>query len=81
VSVYNIYLFLNITYAANAINPLVAFYDIHGRRKEALFFYFVSDTTPVKNPLKMRRYRYILRTLRAEKAVFPFFPRAAGLYL
>jgi hypothetical protein len=29
----------------NAINPLVAFYDIYGRRREVLFFYFVSDTT------------------------------------
>jgi hypothetical protein len=29
----------------NAINPLVAFYDIHGRKKAVLFFYFVPDTT------------------------------------
>jgi hypothetical protein len=29
---------------ANAINPLVAFYDIHGRKREELFFYFVPDT-------------------------------------
>jgi hypothetical protein len=29
----------------NAINPSFAFYDIHGRKKEVLFFYFVSDTT------------------------------------
>jgi hypothetical protein len=28
-----------------AINPLVAFYDIHGRKRELLFFYFVPDTT------------------------------------
>jgi hypothetical protein len=28
-----------------AINPLVAFYDIHGRKREVLFFYFVPDTT------------------------------------
>jgi hypothetical protein len=27
------------------INPLVAFYDIHGRKREVLFFYFVPDTT------------------------------------
>jgi hypothetical protein len=26
-------------------NPLVAFYDIHGRKREVLFFYFVPDTT------------------------------------
>jgi hypothetical protein len=29
----------------NAIVPLVAFYDIHGRKREVLFFYFVPDTT------------------------------------
>jgi hypothetical protein len=29
----------------NAINPLVALYDIHGRKIEVLFFYFVSVTT------------------------------------
>jgi hypothetical protein len=29
----------------SAINPLVAFYDIHGGKREVLFFYFVQDTT------------------------------------
>jgi hypothetical protein len=29
----------------SAINPLVAFYDIHGRKREVLFFYFIPDTT------------------------------------
>jgi hypothetical protein len=29
----------------NAMNPLVAFYDIHGGKREVLFFYFVPDTT------------------------------------
>jgi hypothetical protein len=29
----------------SAINPLDAFYDIHWRKREVLFFYFVSDTT------------------------------------
>jgi hypothetical protein len=36
----------------NAVNPLVAFYDIHGRKREVLFFYLsrtpheaVPDTT------------------------------------
>jgi hypothetical protein len=29
----------------SAIIPLVAFYDIHGGKKEVLFFYFVPDTT------------------------------------
>jgi hypothetical protein len=29
----------------SAINPLVAFYDINGGKREVLFFYFVPDTT------------------------------------
>jgi hypothetical protein len=29
----------------SAINPVVAFYDIHGGKREVLFFYFVPDTT------------------------------------
>jgi hypothetical protein len=29
----------------SAINPLVAFYDIHGGKREVLLFYFVPDTT------------------------------------
>jgi hypothetical protein len=29
----------------SAINPLVAFYDIHGGKREVLYFCFVSDTT------------------------------------
>jgi hypothetical protein len=29
----------------SAINPLVAFYDIHGGKREVLYFYFVPDTT------------------------------------
>jgi hypothetical protein len=31
----------------SAINPLVAFYDIHGGSREVIFFYFVPDTTRV----------------------------------
>jgi hypothetical protein len=29
----------------SAINPVVAFNDIHGEKREVLFFYFVLDTT------------------------------------
>jgi hypothetical protein len=29
----------------SAINPLVALYDIHGGKRELLFFYFVPDIT------------------------------------
>jgi hypothetical protein len=32
----------------NAVNPSVAFYDIHGKKNEVLFFYFVPDTTRYK---------------------------------
>jgi hypothetical protein len=29
----------------SAINPLVAFYNIHGGKREVLLFYFIPDTT------------------------------------
>jgi hypothetical protein len=29
----------------NTINPLVPFYDFHGRKSEVPLFYFVPDTT------------------------------------
>jgi hypothetical protein len=29
----------------SAFNPLVAFYDIHERKGEVVFFYFVPDNT------------------------------------
>jgi hypothetical protein len=35
----------------SAINTLVAFYDIHGGKREVLFFYFVPDTTREPNNL------------------------------
>jgi hypothetical protein len=35
----------------SAINPLVAFSDIHGGKREVLFFYFVLDTTRDKTHL------------------------------
>jgi hypothetical protein len=31
----------------SAINPLVAFYNIYGGKREVLFFYFVPDTPQV----------------------------------
>jgi hypothetical protein len=35
----------------SAINPLVAFYDIHEGKREVLFFYFfVPDTTRDQTP-------------------------------
>jgi hypothetical protein len=35
----------------SAINPLVAFYDIHGGKREVLFFYFVR--TPHESERKL----------------------------
>jgi hypothetical protein len=29
----------------NTIDPLVAFYDFYGRKREVMFLYFVPDTT------------------------------------
>jgi hypothetical protein len=37
---------------ASAINPLVVFYDIHGGKREVLFFYFVLDTSRDVKKLK-----------------------------
>jgi hypothetical protein len=52
----------------NAINPFVAFYDIHGGKREVLFFYFVPETTRESriylktrhhNPLCVKRLVYV----------------------
>jgi hypothetical protein len=32
-------------FGVSAINPLVAFYDIHGGKRGVLFFYFIRETT------------------------------------
>jgi hypothetical protein len=37
----------------SAINHLVAFYDIHGGKREVLFFYFVPDTTRDKDKINI----------------------------
>jgi hypothetical protein len=41
----SIAIFLESMSGVIAINPLVAFYNIHGRKGQVLFFYFVPDTT------------------------------------
>jgi hypothetical protein len=43
-----------------AINLLVAFYDIHGGKREVLFFYFVPDTTRDGNRYLQRRILYLI---------------------
>jgi hypothetical protein len=37
----------------SAINPLVAFSDIHGGKREMLFLYFVPDTTRDKTVVRV----------------------------
>jgi hypothetical protein len=49
----------------SAINPLVAFYDIHGGKREVLFFYFVPDTTrDLDTQLCFKRYVLKLLTVK-----------------
>jgi hypothetical protein len=40
----------------SAINPIVAFYDIHGGKREVLFYYFVPDTTREFENLNTQHY-------------------------
>jgi hypothetical protein len=35
---------------SGAINPLVVFYEIHGGKREVLFFYFVPDKKSINWP-------------------------------
>jgi hypothetical protein len=41
--------FLQSNSGVSAINPLVAFYDIHGGKREVLFFYFVPEPQETKS--------------------------------
>jgi hypothetical protein len=57
----------------SAINPLVAFYDIHGGKREVLFFYFVPDTTRDiiiirASQKQMRKSPHFIRKSRARVA-------------
>jgi hypothetical protein len=58
----------------NAINPLVAFYDIHGKKRELLFFYFVPDTTRDKNINTYGKYTLHIYILALLCAIFLFCP-------
>jgi hypothetical protein len=40
----------------SAINHLVAFFDIHGEKREVLFFYFVPDTTQVMHNIVQKHF-------------------------
>jgi hypothetical protein len=55
----------------NAINPLVAFYDIHGGKREVLFFYFVPDTIRDE---KSEKFNSLIPTLYPSHIhTYPFF--------
>jgi hypothetical protein len=47
----------------SAINPLVAFYDIHGGKREVLFFYFVPDTTRSVSDMRLVSLTFVLMGL------------------
>jgi hypothetical protein len=53
----------------NAINPLVAFYDIHGGKIEVLFFYFVPDTTRYFSYICMNNMRLNTPRSRREQCI------------
>jgi hypothetical protein len=55
----------------NVVNPLVAFYDIHGRKREVLFYSSVPDTTHTGNSVLFYlylNYFYLIYTF----SYFPF---------
>jgi hypothetical protein len=43
----------------SAMNPLVAFYDIHGGKREVQLFYFVPDTT--RDMLSWHALKHLLK--------------------
>jgi hypothetical protein len=52
----------------NAINRLVAFYDIHGGKREVLFFYFVPEFTRETNEVAKTTIK--LSTSPSRKLIF-----------
>jgi hypothetical protein len=44
----------------NAVIPLIAFYDIHGRKREVVFFYSVPDTTRDYNDIVYTLYSSVI---------------------
>jgi hypothetical protein len=54
----------------STINPLVAFYDIHGGKREVLFFYFVPDTTRKSNTV-LKLCHWVGLTLRRNASLGP----------
>jgi hypothetical protein len=55
---------LQVISGVSAINPLVAFYDNHGGKREVLFLYFVPDTT---RDYELPRDKLIQFTINHEK--------------
>jgi hypothetical protein len=52
--------FLQSISGVSAVNSLVAFYDIHGRKREVLFFYFVPDTENLLNLVTFKFLEFII---------------------
>jgi hypothetical protein len=63
--------------SGSGINPLVAFYDIHGGKREVLFFYLVPDTTrrplvfsiPV-NTIQVRNLKALCKSYRPGNTIW-----------
>jgi hypothetical protein len=75
---------------SGAINLLVAFYDIHGGKREVLFFYFVPDTTRDKycfayqilKPMRVLDYKASLKLhMRANPKVHRWIRERGSLVL
>jgi hypothetical protein len=65
----------------SAINPLVAFYDIHGGKREALFFYFVPDTTRDVNFFHTKFGVVVVNGLVLPPAQFFYFNGQSLIYI
>jgi hypothetical protein len=71
----------------SAINPFVVFYDIHGAKRQVLFFYFVTDTirdTRTRDGHLMGDLKFISRVPAGfrryvkRSVLFPFAPIRTG---
>jgi hypothetical protein len=74
---------LQLISGVSAINPLVAFYDTHGGKREVLFFYFVPETHETQNlvkfsvksrfPMSVPTYAQVFKT--SQQILMRFFIR------
>jgi hypothetical protein len=71
--------FLQSISGVSAINPLVAFYNIQGGKREVLFFYFVPDTTRDKNN-NCLFYKSIMRNYKTQVTSVVRINSQSGVY-